>query len=154
MGIMRCGRGAAGGSVEYPTKATCWHEESKVTVGNAIIRTTVTSQPYNVYNYQFTSANGDTFQQPILLAAGTYDFKRLGVTLVAGGVMDWYLDSTKIVSAESWYAGGTNYNVLKTTSGIVVATSGLHDIKGVVTGKGFPMGGGYDIQLTKFWFSL
>ena len=48
-------------AVEYPKRATMWHDASLVTAGNALLRQHSTSDNYFTDSLQNTSANGDTF---------------------------------------------------------------------------------------------
>lgn len=133
-----------------PTRATMWHDESLVTVGNAITRFHETSQNYGQYAAQTAAANGDTFTQSFLLAAGTYTLVIHGVTNTTFAKIDWYIDDTLVLSGQDWYAS-LAWNVVKTQASITVSGNGRHVLKGVVNGKN-GSSSSYNIALTKIVF--
>jgi hypothetical protein len=135
----------------YPTRATMWHQEALVTVGNAIAQYIISAMPYCAYWRQNAAANGDTFTHSCMLAAGTYSFYVEGHTWLDMGKIDWYVDNVKVVSLQDWY-GSEVYGVVKSAASITVSGSGRHVIKGVVNGK-HASSGGYQIPLVKYWFT-
>lgn len=130
-----------------PTRATMWHDSSLVTVGNAISVVNQPSQNYGTYSVQSTAADGDTFTQSFLLAAGTYTLKVLGYTDNNRGKIDWYIDDTIVVSGQDWYSANGTLNVFKQDGSISVVGNGRHVLKGVVNGKN-GSSSGYYICLT------
>jgi hypothetical protein len=135
--------------VHYPLRATMWHDESLVTVGNAISRSVTTTQPYNLRVFQNSGANGDTFTNGFLLKAGTYTLAVLGETSTDRGLIDWYIDNAKVVSLQDWYAGSTAQNIEKIAS-VTVTGEGYHVLKGVINGKN-ASSSGYNMVLTKMY---
>ncbi len=63
----------------FPEIATMWHDEMKVTNGNAKVITHDTAQNYNTWTDQSTSANGDQFTNGFILKAGTYNFNLIDI---------------------------------------------------------------------------
>ena len=133
-----------------PARATMWHEEATVTVGNALVYLIVTGQAYNFISHQNTAADGDTFTQGCMIAEGTYTLYVLGRTLASAGRVDWYVDDVLVASAQDWYAASTTPNIEQTVASIVIAEGGWHVLKGVINGKN-ASSSGYDLQLTKYW---
>ncbi len=139
-------------TTEYPQRATMWHDESLVLIGNAVATYHNASDNYATHSRQQPPANGDTFTQSCILRAGTYTFYALGLTDEDYGILDWYLDGVVFATGQDWYAGALAYNVIKTVANVVVAFDGYHVLKGVVNGKnGSSLD--YIIQLTKTWFT-
>ena len=118
-----------------PTRPVMWHDESLVTVGNAIARVIDATQQYNGYGRQSTPANGDTFTQSFVCAAGTYTLAILGHKEASSGIIDWYVDGTLFASGDDFYAAAPAANTLFSHAGLVIATGGRHQLKGVVNGK-------------------
>ncbi|MBI5035555.1 MAG: hypothetical protein HZB51_34115 [Chloroflexi bacterium] len=145
--------GMQGNLLTTPTRTTLWHDESVVTVGNALADTHDTAQNHATYSYQNAAANGDTFTQGFFLKPGWYTFSVLGITGTNSGKIDWYFDDVLLEIGQDWYANPGVYNVKKTSSiAVYVTYGGAHTLKGVVNGKNAGSGG-YNIQLTKMWFT-
>lgn len=143
----------------YPNHASMWHDESTVLTGGALVTFSPATAPiaktdhyYNVAAYQSTFANGDSFYQPFLLAAGTYNFGVLGLFNNVHGMLDWYLDEALIVTSQDWYSGSVVQNRIFTNV-VNVPTSGAHMLKGVVNGKN-AAALAYAMSLTKYWFEV
>jgi hypothetical protein len=117
-----------------PKRATLWHETSLVTAGNAITSPIDCLQRYCTYSYQSAAADGDTFTQGFVLAAGTYTFRVLGSTYTLDAKIDWYIDNVAFATGQDWYTSTLDYNVVKTVSSVVI-TAGYHTLKGVVNGR-------------------
>lgn len=132
-------------------RGTMWHDESVVTVGNAIAHTLTASQIYGTYSNQSAAADADVFTNGVYLRKGTYTFYVLGITDTDRGKIDWTIDGVVLVSGEDWYAGSTTYNVVKSTASVAVTFDGWHQVKGTVNGKN-ASSSGYVVALTKFWF--
>lgn len=132
-----------------PTRATFLHDESTVTVGNALYLIIDAAQVMAAYWYQNTSADGDTFTQTFFLKAGNYTLYALGVTNTGQGKADWYVDDVLQISGQDWYSAAITRNVVKTGS-ITVVGDGAHILKCVVNGKN-PSSSSYSIALTKMW---
>jgi len=136
--------------VYLPLQATLWHDESVVTVGNALLSVVSGSgQRYATLSYQNVAADGDTFTQDFTLKAGNYTLYALGFTNANSGKIDWYVDGVLQSSGQDWYSAGNVFNVIKTSS-VTVVGNGIHELKGVVNGKNVASGG-YFIQFTKMW---
>jgi hypothetical protein len=136
----------------FPTRATMWHDESIVTVGNVLSKNVSTVQMFAARTFQQPPANGDTFTNGFYLKAGTYTFVVLGESRADAGFLDWYIDTVKVVSLQDWYSAGTTQNVEKTAS-VAVTGDGFHLLKGVINGKNGSSGGHYSV-LTKMYFRL
>ena len=134
---------------QYPRRAFGFHRNDIIVQGNAFTCTMSASQIFNHYCYQNTPANGDTFTSSFMLQAGTYTLSAIGVTGIARGKIDWYVDDVPQISGQDWYASATAYNVLKSDS-ITVAGDGYHVLKGIVNGK---TGTNYQILLTEWWIA-
>jgi len=94
-----------------------------------------TSAVYNaVFNNNSSNNDGDNVHFSIYLTAGTYSLKMMGITDTNKGVSDIYIDDAEVASFD-WYNGTTVRNVVKTATGIVVAASGVKDIKVIIDGK-------------------
>lgn len=131
-------------------RATMWHEDSLVLVGNPLQREVQSLQQHGIYVYQSAAAINDKFSHGFLLDAGTYDFTGLGVMQVDSGQVDWTLDGVTIATNQDWYAGVT-FNERKTVSGVVVASSGWHVLTGLVDSKN-ASSSDYLLRLTKMAF--
>lgn len=141
----------------YPNHATLWHDESTILTGGAFVTFSPATAPigktdhyYNVAAYQATFSDGDSFYQPFLLQAGTYNFGVLGLFNNVHGMLDWYLDDELIVTAQDWYFGSVVQNRIFNDV-VTVPTSGAHVLKGVVNGKN-PAAFAHAVSLTKYWF--
>ena len=139
-------------AVEYPKRATMWHDASLVTAGNALLRQHSTSDNYFTDSLQNTSANGDTFTHSFFVEAATYTLSVLGVTASGHGKIDWYVDNVlQGAGGQDWYSGSVVRNVVQTQS-VTVIGDGYHVLKGVVNGKN-ASSAGYNIILTTFWLT-
>jgi len=133
-----------------PSRATMWHDEATVLTGNALTTAVTSTQAYNLYVYQNTDADGDTFTHGFMVAEGTYTLSILGITRTHSGRVDWYIDDVLIASAQDWYAASAVLNTVKTVSGITISEGGWHVLKGVINGKN-GSSSGYSLHLTKYW---
>lgn len=120
---------------ELPKRATMWHENSTVLVGNAITETIRTGNIHNASWSQEAPADGDSFTQSCVLAAGTYTLYVDGTTGSTLGKIDWDLDGTGIATGQDWYSAGTVLNVTQTVAGVVISTGGLVTLTGTINGK-------------------
>lgn len=96
--------------------------------------------------------DGDTFTFSGYLAAGTYILSVLGNTYSTRGMLDWYIDETRVTAYQDWYSAAAVYNVIKTAS-ITVPTSGYHVLRGKVNSKN-AASTDYVISLTKVWLKM
>lgn len=136
-------------SPTYPTRATLWHDEAVVIVGGALGIDIATAYHYFTAAFQSGAANGDTFEQVFLLAAGSYTFGVDGYATNNRGIIDWYLDGLPLVIGQDWYAASGAVTVKTAT--VRVPTTGLHTLRGVVNGKN-GSSSGFSETLTKYWF--
>jgi hypothetical protein len=135
--------------LDYPQRATMWHDEATVTNGNAISEIQDTSQIYNVRCVQTPPADGDSFTHSFYIRAGTYTVYWLGRTSDNVGQIDWSLDGVNFETGQDWYSAATTYNVIKSAS-LTIAEDGYHVLRGTVNGKN-ASSSGYNINLTKYW---
>lgn len=139
--------------VQYPQHATLWHDEAIVTSGGAIVSGQLTDTYYSIFSYQSSGADGDSFEQSIVLDAGDYVFHVQGGTTNAHGKIDWSLDAeSPFLVGQDWYSSGTASNVYQTGT-LTLATAGRHTLKGTVNGKN-ASSFAYYIPLTKYWFEF
>ena len=136
---------------EFPTRATMWHDESTITVGNAFTLAIHNPQMHNFYKFQNLAADGDTFTNSFFAEAGTYTLSALGVRDPNSCKVDWYIDGTVTVSGQDWYNAGVGNDFVQTAS-VTVTGDGYHTFKGVVNGKN-ASSGGYNLYLTKYWLN-
>jgi hypothetical protein len=129
-----------------------WHINARVIAGNAIAATISNTSRFNHTAKQTNDANGDTFEHDIFLMAGVYNFVVVGTTDAAMGRLDWYLDGTKIVSLQDWYAAAPVENVSQTTS-VTVSESGYHRLVGKVNGHNAAPATDYEIPLIYYRFT-
>lgn len=92
--------------------------------------------------------NGNQYYFNVLLAAGTYTLNTLGYANSASPITKVYIDSS-LVATFDWYSGSATNNVVKSQTGITVATSGLHEIKFVIDGKNASANTNYRWRVTK-----
>lgn len=134
----------------YARRATVWHDEVTIVVGNTLNVYVYPTQMYNAIAYQGEPSDGDSFSHSFFLKAGTYNFYVLGVSSPSQAKLDWYIDGVKIAEGEDWYSDPTAMNVIKTTADVVITTNGYHKLTGVVNGKN-DLSLDYYIALTKYW---
>jgi len=135
---------------QFPQRATMWHEEATVTVGNPIVATVSTGMLYNGLWVQTAAADGDTFTNTCMLDSGTYTLYVLGNTRNVCGMVDWYVNNVLEGSGQDWYSAASSPNVVKTVGSIVIATPGRYVVKGVVNGKN-GSSTDYQLRLVKYW---
>ena len=134
----------------FPEKITCWGEEGKNLSGDTPLLNLNTSQNYSTFALRSIYADGDSAGRDIFLKAGTYTFGELCAKGTADGILDWYLDDTKIVAGSDHYSAAFTYNVVFGTYSIVVSRSGKYRLKYVVNGKN-AASTDYRILFTKAW---
>ena len=137
---------------ELPQRATMWHADSSAVTGSGIFTTANNSQRYNTISRQSAAASGDVFQQSCELASGTYTLSVLGYTFITGGMVDWSIDGTAVVTGQDWYSNPAAYNVTQTVTGIVIPTGKRVTIQATVNNK-YVSSSGYHLLLTKFWMA-
>jgi hypothetical protein len=137
----------------WPTRATFWHDESTITVGNGFATSywTLWDHPYGWSKYQNAAADGDTFTHSFSMKAGTYTLSVLATTGATRGKVDWYIDDVKVVTGQDWYSGSTVGDVTKTAS-VTVTGNGRHVLKAVINGQ-HASSSGYLFNATKFWLA-
>lgn len=123
-----------------------------IEVGGANTNTKDDSALFNNYVSQATPADGDKFYWNVPLQSGTYTFNAMGLTLNSNGIIDWYIDDTKIVDQQDWYSAGTVYNVIKSTASVVIPTTKVLKVAGLVRNKN-ASSVGYGIRLQMIWLN-
>jgi len=131
-------------------QVSLWHDEAQVVIGGALSCSRDANQMYNHYCTQVDHADANEIEHLVSLQEGTYTFGALGLKTADSGKIDWYLDNTKIVDGQDWYAGSPTYDQKQIHPGIVVAESGEYSLRGVTNGKN-TSSSGYYILLTKYW---
>lgn len=101
-----------------------------------------------ITNSSDTDADEIVYKQ--YLAKGTYTLMVLTTKNTDQGILDVYIDAAEVAS-EDLYAGSGSKNHEMRQAGIVVAASGLKDIKFKVDGKN-GSSSGYTARLTYFAF--
>lgn len=146
-GAMLYSLGGGAPLAEYPKRWTCWHAESIVHVGAAIVYG-ITSMLDGVMGcYQNPKVNGDTFTNGLFLAAGNYTLGMVGRQGPLYGVIDWFLDGVAIPAhtGQDWWAAANSHE--EKTGAVVIATDGWHELKGVVNSAVR-----WWIYLSRMWF--
>lgn len=83
--------------------------------------------------YNTSNANGDNISYKVFLAKGTYTVGLLHYRAINRGIVDIYIDATKVTSFDCY--GAYLVNVFLTDAGNVVTTSGIKTIKLQINGK-------------------
>ena len=97
-------------------------------------------------------AAGSVFSHSFQLAAGTYDFNIVTLgTYGFPGIIEFKVDGVVILTLDPFLLVGT-YNVLTTTTGVVIPTSGKHLLTLTCTGKNAGSAD-YEIWIDAIWFS-
>lgn len=135
---------------DLPVRATLWHDESTVTAGGALAYSIDTLSAYNYRFAQVSPANGDAFTQSFFLRAGSYVLSALGLTGAGGGLLDWYIDGSLVLSGWDYYSASSTWNVIK-TGNVTIVGDGYHTLRGVVNGKN-ASSSNFAINLQKMWF--
>jgi len=146
-GTVQLGAGSAGSPI-YSKVDVMWHDQSIKTVGNAFATTIDAAEAYGFYTFQNTPANGDTWENGFICAAGTYGFKFLSYTDNNRGKLDVYIDASLIGTIDQYSSPAVKNQVLSITG--IVLTDGYHKLQGVVNGKN-ASSSSYFIALTKIW---
>jgi len=137
------------GGILHPAHDTRWIDEATVLAGSyLLLQKGFTGQTYFSRGFIASQALNDELSFEFYLDSGTFDFKVLGNTELANGIIEWKLNDVVIVASQDWL-GGVVWNVLKTESGVVIPTPGVQVLKGKVIGTS---GSVYRIPLTKLWF--
>lgn len=136
-----------GQAVKVMSDGSNWHTLNGVTAPRAASVSTLTmlhsaaqtiqintSQALNMWTYQTSPANGDSFTFSVYLTKGTYTLAVLGETQNVRPILDWTINGTSITTGQDWYSASAVYNVIKTAS-LTVPYTGYHVIKGTVNGK-------------------
>ena len=125
-----------------------WHDQSIITVGNALTTAIDIGQRHSYVMYQNAAANGDTWKNGFLVQAGTYSLNFLSTKDADRGSLDVYIDDV-LAGTIDFYAGSLTKNQTSTISSLTI-TDGYHTLKGVVNGKN-ASSSGYIIALTKIY---
>jgi len=135
---------------EFPIRAEAWHRNDTVVVGNALTVTYSSVARFGHFAEQDPGADGDSFEQSIILAAGTYTMYTIGRSDNQSGKLDWSLNGTIFEAGQNWYSAAPTANVIKTVASVVVVASGRHTLNGTVNGKD-GSSGTYHMHLTRTW---
>ena len=112
--------------------ARMWHSECTPTSGGLLI-SSVGVEPFAAYPYyagwRISPTEGAAWEHYFVLKAGTYDFIVTCQTNLQGGIIQWSLDGSSIGTMDM-YSASADSMVVKTISGVVVATSGQHTTAG------------------------
>ena len=138
-----------GSSVSYPKTWTMWHDQSKVTNGNAIRKSNNTNQPYGRYADQNTPANGDISENGFYVAAGTYTLKMLIIKETDTGKLDISIDGGSVIGTIDFY-GSLAWGQEVSISSVVISTDGYHKLTMTVNGKN-ASSSDYHCYITKIW---
>lgn len=114
-----------------------------------------TAQQWHAY-YAVPNAAGpadlhEAVWKGVALAAGTYTLGVHGVTQNNLAIFDWDIGETEVAS-DDWYSFSIILNVVKETTGIVVADAGLYDITMRADGKN-ASSSGYNYAITNAWLA-
>jgi hypothetical protein len=146
--------GSTGGGAIYPQDCISFIHQFKVSSGIAsgFTKNIDTAQQFNTQYFQTaTPANGDAVITSIVLKDGTYDVYVLGVTANNRGKIDWALDGgAAFISAQDWYNGSTQQNIIKTGT-VTISASGRHLLSATINGKN-GSSSGYYMVFTAIWF--
>jgi len=114
---------------------TIWHNQSEILSGSGFGCFVDTSQMFGFYGRFTSPANGDKWRaaNKLALRKGVYSFHLLAQCNTDSGVIDWYLDDTKIGSTDLYESANT-YNKVISISNINIE-AGLYTLTGVVNGK-------------------
>lgn len=82
----------------------------------------------NSFFYNSSSTNGDNCIYKVYLAAGTYTLRTIAIKNANYGIAKILLDTTQIATFD-FYNASVLYNQFFTQTGIVVAASGLYNLK-------------------------
>ncbi len=91
------------------------------------------SYPLQLVYFNSTAADGDEIHFSGFMGAGTYTLKLLAAQRTDNGIVKIYIDGDLVGTFDKY--GSTDNNKIYTQASIVVAASGVKDIKMVVDGK-------------------
>lgn len=135
-----------------PRKYAFFHDQAAIFRGTYMSPEGVWNQRLGICKFQWPAALNDTFYHyHTVIPAGVYDFSVLGRTGTGHGVVDWYLNKTRIAAAQDWYADPGGYNEVKIVPNIEIA-AGVYRLLGRMVGKN-ALSTGYKMSLTKYWFT-
>lgn len=95
-------------------------------------------QVLNIYAFYInngSAANGDKFTMYALLSAGTYKFDICTQNGTNTGIIAIDIDGTDVATIDTYHAATTTYANVVSTTGIVVAATGLKAIGVRINGK-------------------
>ena len=141
--------GGGGSAVSYPKTWTMWHDQSKVTNGNAIRKSNNSNQPYGRYADQNAPANGDISENGFYVAAGTYTLKMLIIKETDTGKLDISIDGGSVIGTIDFY-GSLAWGQEVSISSVVISTDGYHKLVMTVNGKN-ASSSDYHCYITKMW---
>ncbi len=141
-------------TIDYPIRGTVFHDVTHIVAGNAVVNNPSSSQDYGCSWFQSPAANSDQFIFSMILKAGSYTLKDLGISWANAPLVDidfkyhTAASYTNIVTGQDWYSAATTYNVRKTAT-FTVTVSGEQLFRVTVNGKN-ASSGGYSFIVTKF----
>jgi hypothetical protein len=91
------------------------------------------NQIFSIYQYNSTTANGDSFEKSFDIAPGTYDLSVSYISAADVGIIDVYVDNVLIGSFDG-YTGPSLYNAIFVFPGVVVSGTS-HTLKCTLNGK-------------------
>lgn len=137
----------------YPQSATIWAVQARSVVGATLRNYAFNSGQIHTHWSGMGGTNGLQNRWNFALAAGTYTMRFLGITYNGMAILKWAIDGVDVVTGQDWYSGGGVVpNVVKTETGIVVATSGNHELVSTITGRNAGNTTDYDQVLTLIEF--
>ena len=123
---------------------------SAYSAGNASIKWAWSDSQAGGGYTDFVPASGNYVEYKVFLIAGTYDCNVGYGSSSASGIVSCQLDTVEFASTD-FYAASPNVDAYTITTGISVATTGLHTIKFISTTK-HASSSNYNIMLHGFTF--
>ena len=118
-----------------PTRATLFHDEALVTVGNPIVRVINAASRFTHYAYQNAAADGDSWTQSAVLAPGSYNIHGYGSTSATSGQLTMTIDAFECLSQWDLYSAGLTHNVHLFSATVTLTQMKRYTITGTVDGK-------------------
>lgn len=137
---------------QYPKGATLIHSSgsSNKLTGAALFTAADGNQAYGIRtDHGGGGADGDSWDNGVMLRAGTYTVSVLFLRLTSNGIVDIYVDGTNVGSVDLY--GSSANNAWGTISNVVVKFDGFHAVKCVTNGKN-ASSSGYRAPITAILF--
>ncbi len=138
---------------EWPRRASII--VGRVITGNAGLPVLDSACAIGMYGYQNPAANGDVQEWTALLDAGRYTIKLLCLTLTDAGKADLSISYdgrltwVSISTGNDFYSAATTRNVVKTWTGVDLATAGYIALRLTTNGQN-ASSSGYKIPVVQF----